>query len=81
MSVREQALFDTRAWWPSLSPRSLSTSLAMLMVCVGGIVVTRILTEVCEDGRVATAPMGGRAPFFGAVRVHKGCPVAGEVTV
>jgi hypothetical protein len=50
MSRREKALSNMRARWPSLSPMPLAASSALLMVCVGGVEVTRILREVCEDG-------------------------------
>jgi hypothetical protein len=46
----EQALLDMRVDCPSLSPRSITASSALLMVDVGSVEVTKILREVCEDG-------------------------------
>jgi hypothetical protein len=60
---------------------ALGTASALLMVFVGGVEVTMIFGELCEDGWVEGGPKGGGAFLFGALRVDKGGQVVGEVTV
>jgi hypothetical protein len=54
---REHAL-DERAWWPSLSMRSMAASSARFMVCVDGVDMTRTLRTELEDGCVVAATRG-----------------------
>jgi hypothetical protein len=57
----------------------VAASSALLMVCFGGVDVTRILREVWVYGWVATA-LGGGASFFRAVCVCKGSTAVSKVT-
>jgi hypothetical protein len=46
----------------------MAATSALIMVCVGGIEVTKILWEVREDGWVAAAPRGAEPPFWSRPR-------------
>jgi hypothetical protein len=63
LSRREQALSDKSVGWASLCPRSMAASSAMLVVCVGGVEVTKIFREVCEIGWVTAAPREAEPPL------------------
>jgi hypothetical protein len=39
-----------RAWWPSLSPRSMVAGAVLFVLFVGGVEVSMVLREVCHDG-------------------------------
>jgi hypothetical protein len=53
MRLWEQVLSDRTAWWPNLSQSSIIASSVLLMVCcVCGVEVTRILREEREEPRM-----------------------------
>jgi hypothetical protein len=68
---------SVRRWvWPSWKPTSMLANSARLMVCEGGVEVTRILMRVSEAGWVAAPP-----PFLEPSVYTKSCQVQARISL